>query len=710
MMKRTVCILLIAALLSSLLSCAFAETVSADALSAEEQRALDYLGEQLAAPAAALMESGEDVGDIYSALNWTSVADTFPEKFDLRERGTVTSVKSQSPWGTCWSFATMAASEASILNALGMTAEEYLARTGEEMDLSEKHLAWFTTTALPRAEDYPEGAYPYDLSQAGEGAYPVPGSDVAAYNYGGNYFFAASSLADGIGVVKESLVPYGDSEGLRNSDGDWSLPEEQRYMQSFELKNANVLPAPASIDEDGNYVYRPAGTETIKSELLKGRAVGISFCADLAMPMEPDAVRGRLMSRYGDTDRVSREELSDYVDLRAGILDPAALSDDDLQRYMEIALKVNKVDENPYADADLDREQMIRVLKSRYFGDAYENLVAEEEHDAAHTYLNFSGDKSNIYAQYTFEPVQANHAVTVVGWDDSFPVSAFREGHQPPEPGAWIVKNSWGTDWGADGYFWLSYYDQSLCGIESFEYVPDDENRQMDHLSLLGYDNMPASIISSTLFEQPVYAANIFTVEEDSVLQYVSAMTGDLNSSVTVSVYLLPEDAVQPTDGKLLESTTQQFQFAGYHRIELEEKQALPAGSRIGIVILERVPTADGVRYSLTNTSSLGEKAPEVFNARHQDDGVPPLKRYCKALVNPGESMISFKHANWIDWTSVIKSFEDDGDCACMAYDNLPIKAYLYPLDEVTKLHHFEAQSADTSICPACGYILRTVA
>ena len=436
MMKRTVCILLIAALLSSLLSCAFAETVSADALSAEEQRALDYLGEQLAAPAAALMESGEDVGDIYSALNWTSVADTFPEKFDLRERGTVTSVKSQSPWGTCWSFATMAASEASILNALGMTAEEYLAQNGEEMDLSEKHLAWFTTTALPRAEDYPEGAYPYDLSQAGEGAYPVPGSDVAAYNYGGNYFFAASSLADGIGVVKESLVPYGDSEGLRNSDGDWSLPEEQRYMQSFELKNANVLPAPASIDADGNYVYRPAGTEAIKSELLKGRAVGISFCADLAMPMEPDAVRGRLMSRYGDTDRVSREELSDYVDLRAGILDPAALSDNDLQRYMEIALKVNKVDENPYADADLDREQMIRVLKSRYFGDAYENLVAEEEHDAAHTYLNFSGDKSNIYAQYTFEPVQANHAVTVVGWDDSFPVSAFREGHQPPEPGA----------------------------------------------------------------------------------------------------------------------------------------------------------------------------------------------------------------------------------------------------------------------------------
>jgi len=707
--RKLICILLVAALLSSLLSCAFAETVSGDALSDDEQHALDYLGEQLAAPAAVLMKSGEDVDDIYSSLNWTSVADTFPEKFDLRERGVVTSVKSQSPWGTCWSFATMAASEASILNALGMTAEEYLEKNSEEMDLSEKHLAWFTATALPEAEAYPEGAYPYNVGQAGEGVYPAPGSDVSTYDYGGNYFFAASSLASGIGVVKESLVPYGDSEGRRNSEGDWSLPEEQRYMQSFELKNANVLPAPASIDADGNYVYRPEATEAIKSELLKGRAVGISFCADLSMPQEPDAVRARLLSRYGGTDKVSKQELSDYVDLRAGVVDADTLSDTDLQRLMEIALKLHELKENPYADAGLDREQTIRVLKSKYFGDDYKKLAAEEDEDAAHVpYLNFSGEKSEIYAHYTYEHVQANHAVTVVGWDDSFPVSAFREGYQPPENGAWIVKNSWGEDWGKDGYFWLSYYDQSLSGIESFEYVVDEDNRQMDHLSLLDYDHMPAAIISSTLFKQPVYAANIFEVEEDSVLQYVSAMTGELDTAVTVSVYLLPEGAVQPTDGRLLESTTQRFDFAGYHRLELGEKLAFSAGSRIGVVVLERVPTADGLRYALTNTSSLGEKGPAVFNELHKDEG-RTLKRYCKAVVNPGESLISFRHGSWIDWTNAIESFRNNGDCACMAYDNLPIKAYLYPLDEVMKLHHFENQSGETAICPECGYILRTV-
>ena len=64
--------------------------------------------------------------------------------------------------------------------------------------------------------------------------------------------------------------------------------------------------------------------------------------------------------------------------------------------------------------------------------------------------------------------------------------------------------------------------------------------------------SMPTETISSALFPSPVYAANIFTVEADSVLQYVSAMTGDLNTSVTASVYLLNGDASQPEDGYLL--------------------------------------------------------------------------------------------------------------------------------------------------------------
>ena len=224
----------------------------------------------------------------------------------------------------------MAASEASILSSLHLTADQYAAKYGEEMDLSEKHLAWFAATALPKAEDYPVGEYPYDISQAGEGAYPMPGVGGSVYDFGGNYFLSTGTLASGMGVVKEAIAPYADSNGTPDNEGDWSLPEELRFIQSFELKNANVLPSPATRDGDGNYVYRPAGTEAIKQELLKGRAVGISFCADSSMPDDPQARRGRLISRNEGRNGVALSDLEAYVDLRVGITDDSTLSDEEL--------------------------------------------------------------------------------------------------------------------------------------------------------------------------------------------------------------------------------------------------------------------------------------------------------------------------------------------------------------------------------------------
>ena len=248
MIKKLICRILIPVLLITLLPAraAFAETAAAG-----EAEALDYLAHELETSADHLMETGEDVDDIYSELNWTSVADTFPEKFDLRERGTVTPVRSQSPWGTCWSFATIAASETSILNSLGMTADSYREQFGEDMDLSEKHLAWFTTQALPALDAYPEGEYPYEASQAGEGLYILEGTDIGPLNTGGNYFLSSASLASGIGILKEKYAPYVNSEGNAEKSGDWSLPEEDRFAVSFELKDANMLPSPSSFDADG---------------------------------------------------------------------------------------------------------------------------------------------------------------------------------------------------------------------------------------------------------------------------------------------------------------------------------------------------------------------------------------------------------------------------------------------------------------------------
>ena len=72
----------------------------------------------------------------------------------------------------------------------------------------------------------------------------------------------------------------------------------------------------------------------------------------------------------------------------------------------------------------------------------------------------FKDSAKNYYLSTTNNGILPNHGVTIVGWDDTIASSKF---NGATNPGAWIIKNSWGTTWSDDGYFYISYDDNFIC-------------------------------------------------------------------------------------------------------------------------------------------------------------------------------------------------------------------------------------------------------
>ncbi|MDD5924339.1 MAG: lectin like domain-containing protein [Clostridia bacterium] len=173
-----------------------------------------------------------------------------------------------------------------------------------------------------------------------------------------------------------------------------------------------------------------------------------------------------------------------------------------------------------------------------------------------------------------------NHEVTVVGWNDNYSKSNFKS--SPSKDGAWLVKNSWGTDWGNGGYFWLSYEDKSLCSdvasFYAFENADNyDNNYQYDGSSIYEYD----SATSGSLH------ANVFTADSNEYLKAVSFWTAQKNVHYSVQVYKNLADATNPTNGTkaLSEEITGSETYAGYHTIKLPSSVYLSAGEKYSVVV-----------------------------------------------------------------------------------------------------------------------------
>ena len=196
---------------------------------------------------------------------------------------------------------------------------------------------------------------------------------------------------------------------------------------------------------------------------------------------------------------------------------------------------------------------------------------------------------SEYHAYWYNQKSEGNHAVTIVGWDDNFDKRTFKPIGKayPKGNGAFIVKNSWGAEWGDEGYFYMSYYDKSLNSVASFIKAQGTANYALSY----SYD--PLGWTKSTGWGgETGWFANIFTASPNgAVLKAVAFYTPQTSCPYEIRIYK-DVTAGKPTSGTLVRKVTGMMPYAGYHTVSFSETE-VTAGKKFSVVAKVTSPDYD---------------------------------------------------------------------------------------------------------------------
>lgn len=212
-------------------------------------------------------------------------------------------------------------------------------------------------------------------------------------------------------------------------------------------------------------------------------------------------------------------------------------------------------------------------------------------------------DRKSIYSG---ESDGQNHAIDIVGWNNNYPRFNF-DGYNrmPNSNGAWLVKSSWGSEEGENGYYWISYEDTNIMSSDDNFAIMNARDSKNQKIYQHEY-SLLATIFSN---DGQIMGANKFKFGNNEILKSVMFYTDTVGAKYELYFVPSPNGVPSNTQKTFLKSGT--VDHSGYTTIDINDYK-LPSGyGSIAVKISNssgRLPSL-GAEDALNNSSLFVPKA-----------------------------------------------------------------------------------------------------